>query len=418
MTSPILETPSDAQRQRSARSCFLQTLALLIVGLAPLPAGWDRARSAMESARSLELNRADREATAGGYYEGLIGHGDSPQGLRNDLTAWLTGRPAEWARFHAANVTQPLPNGDFLQFELKPNVNKMLFGHAFTTNAHGMRDHAYTVEKPEGVFRIAVLGSSMDMGWGIGTSDTYVNLLEDWLNAHSATRGLGTGRRFELLNFAVAAYSPLQRLEAYRRKVRGFRPDMVIYSATMLDIRLTEIHLCDLFRGRADLRFDFLEKAVADAGVTDEDRRLDADDKLVHKERVKEKLQPYYWPLYDATLGTLAADCRSEGVALLAVIIPRVSKADAPAQRAEPVARLRGIAAHHAIPLIDLSDTFDAQNPTRFAIASWDDHPNVLGHRQLFLALSRALVNDQALYETLFPPAGAPSKPDAAGDAP
>jgi len=298
----------------------------------------------------------------------------------------------------------------------------MIFGHAFTTNAHGMRDRAHSLEKPAGVFRIAVLGSSIDMGWGIGTSDTYDNLLEDWLNAHAATLGNGSGRRFEVLNFAVAAYSPLQRLESFRRKARAFRPDMVIYSATMLDTRLMEIHLCDLFRARADLHLDFLRQAVAAAGLTGDDLQLDPDSKLVHKERVKGKLRPYYWPIYDATLGALAADCRSEGIALTAVIIPRVGKADAPDQRAEAVARLQGIAAHHAIPLIDLSGTFDGQDPAQFEIATWDDHPNVLGHRRLFLALGRALVTDQALYPLLFPPGStaagtpAPVTPDA--DAP
>jgi hypothetical protein len=85
------------------------------------------------------------------------------------------------------------------------------------------------------------------------------------------------------------------------------------------------------------------------------------------------------------------------------VIIPRVGKADAPEARAEAVARLRGIAAHHAIPLFDLSGTFDGQDPSLFEIAAWDDHPNALGHRRLFLALSRRLVDDPALYQTLFP---------------
>jgi hypothetical protein len=419
MTSHSSDDPFDPSRQRAARLCFLQTAALLLVALIPLPAGWVRARSALESARSLELNRADRDATAGGYYEGLIGHGDGPKGRQNELDMLIHGQPADWARIQTASVTRPLPDRDFLQFELKPNVNKMLFGHAFTTNAHGMRDHAYTVEKPPGIFRIAVLGSSMDMGWGIGTSDTYVNLLEDWLNAHAATRGLGTGRRFEVLNFAVAAYSPLQRLEAFRRKVKAFKPDMVLYSATMLDTRLMEIHLCDLFRAKAELRYDFLDRAVADAGLSAEDLRIDADEKLAHKETVKKKLRPFYWPIYDATLGTLAADCRSEGIVLAAVIIPRVGKADAPAQRAESVARLQGIAAHQAVPLWDLSDTFDGQDPTEFAIASWDDHPNAQGHRRLFLALTRALVKDRVLYDTLFPPGtGARPKAEPDGDVP
>jgi hypothetical protein len=385
------------------RLCFAQTLALLFLGLAPLPFGW--ARSAFDSARSPELNRIDREATAGGYYEGLIGIGlDVGDGLpdRNAMAVRLLGKPTDWGRYHAANVTRPLDDGDFLQFELKPNVNQTLFGKPFTTNEHGMRDRSYTVEKPEGVYRIALLGSSMDMGWGIGTEETYVNLLEDWLNAHAVKRG--SSRRFQVLNFAVAAYSPLQRVEAFRRKALAFKPDMVIYSATMLDNRLMEIHLCDLFRGHSKLVYPFLRDAVAASGLTAEDLRTDREDRLVHKETVKRKLRPYYWGIYDAALGTLAADCRSEGIGLACVIIPRVGKADAPDARTEPVARYQGIAAHHAITLFDLSGTFDHQDPAQFKVAAWDDHPNALGHRRLFLALSRALVNNQAIYETLFPP--------------
>jgi hypothetical protein len=391
---------------RPARVCFIQTLGLLLLGLtpllgpAPLPYGW--ARAALDSARSPELNRGDREISAGGYYEGIIGVGEFPPGGRADLAVRLLGKPTDWVRFEAAHVMHPLPNGDFLQFELKPSVDKVLFGHPFTTNRHGMRDREYSVERPAGTFRVVLLGSSIDMGWGIGIEETYANLLEDWLNSHAVRRGLN--RRFEVLNFAVAAYSPLQRLEAYRRKARLFRPDLVLYSGTMLDRRLMEIHLCDLFRGHATVppEYDFVRETIIASGLTDEDLLTDPHDQLIHKDEVKRKLRPHYWGLYDRTIAALAADCRSDGVPLALLIIPRVGKADAPAARAESIARFEGIAAHNAVPLFDLSTTFDERDPSRFEIAAWDDHPNALGHRRLFLGLTRALVDDQGLYETLF----------------
>ena len=391
---------NDPPRLVTARVCFAQTLALVLLGLLPFPLGWAATRSAMESARSHELNRSDRDEAAGGYYEGLIGGPDGPQGARADLARALLGKPSDWDRIETAKVMRNLPDRDFLQFDLKPNLNKRLFGQPFTTNSHGMRDREYTLEKPENTFRIAVLGSSIDMGWGLGTEETYVSLLEDWLNAHAARHGLA--RKFEVLNFAVAAYSPLQRLEAFRRKAREFAPDMVIYSATMLDTRLMEIHLCDLFRAHADLSHDFLRQAVSDAGVTDEDLRTVARDVLVNKEIVKKKLRPFYWPIYDAMLGALAADCRSDGVPLVCLIIPRVGKADAPASRAESVARIVGMAAHHAIPVYDLAGTFDGQDPAEFEIAPWDDHPNAKGHRRLFKAMSGKIRDDPETYRMLF----------------
>ena len=99
----------------------------------------------------------------------------------------------------------------------------------------------------------------MDMGWGVTYQETYSHLLQEWLNVHGRRRGLDGDRRFEVLNFAVAAYSPLQRLETFRRKALAFHPDLVVFSATMLDLRLMEIHLCDALGSRVDLTYDFVK---------------------------------------------------------------------------------------------------------------------------------------------------------------
>jgi GDSL-like lipase/acylhydrolase family protein len=382
------------------------TAVLLGLSVCPLPAGW--ARSARDSARSPEMNRIDREANAGGYYEGLIGSTNTPEGMRGELALRLLGKPNDWIRFHDAGVANFLP-GDFLQFELKPDLNRPLFGQAFTTNHYGMRDGPYALEKAPGVFRIALLGSSMDMGWGVGTSDTYENRLENWLNAHAAKRGLK--RRFEVLNFAMAAYGPAQRVESFRRKALKFQPDLVVYSVTMLDPRLTEIHLCDLLQRGSNLGFDFMRQAVAEAKLTASDLKKNSRDEFVNKDALKTKLRPQYWPIADASLGALVAQCHSAGLPLVCVIIPRVGRADAPDARAEAIARHREIAAHHGVPVIDLSGTFDDKDPAEIEIAAWDDHPNVLGHRLLFLGLAKALVKMPGLYETVF---GVPVEPQHA----
>jgi hypothetical protein len=381
-------------------SAFLGTLALsaalLVVGLYPLPAGW--ARAARDSARSSELNRADRELHAGGYYEGLI-NGGGPDGTHGELALRLLGKPADWIRFPEAGLTQGLPD-DFILFELLPNQSRTFFGQPFTTNTFGMRDRPYSAAKPAGTFRIALLGSSMDMGWGVGDSETYENQLEAWLNFHAAKRGLT--QRFEVLNFAMAAYGPVQRLASFRRKAEAFQPDLVLYSATMLDLRLLEIHLCTLLQNRIDMRYDFLRQAVARAGVNDDELRLNAEGLLLHKDTIKAKLRPEYWSIIDASLGALAAECRSRNLPLVGLIIPRVGKADAPRARAEAVAQHKAVAAHHGVPVLDLSATFDNEDPIGIEIAAWDDHPNAQGHRLLFIALARALVDDETLYRTIF----------------
>ncbi len=378
----------------AARSAVLHPVLLLVVGLVSWPADWDRVHAVLDSARSPEQNRAKPENHAFRYYIELIegSAGPAAHGAR---------RPEGWVAFRDADVVRFLDN-DFLHFELKPGVRRTLFGQPFEINDHGMHDEPAAPEKPEGTFRIAVLGSSMDMGWGVRFQDTYVNQLQDWLMARSDAGAPGSQRRYEVLNFAVAAYSPLQRLETLRRKVLAFHPDLVIYSATTLDDRLMEIHLCDMLRNRVDLKYDFVRQAVDHAGVVADDLRVDGDGELIHKQRLKQKLRPFYWRLYDQTLDRISAECRSAGVPMAMVIIPRVGPADAPDARAEPVARLKALAAHNGITAFDLTATFDHDDPATLEIAAWDDHPNAMGHQRLFVALARALAADPTLSQLLF----------------
>ncbi len=225
-----------------------------------------------------------------------------------------------------------------------------------------------------------------------------------------------------MLNFAVAAYSPLQRLETLRRKVLAFHPDLVIYSATTLDVRLMEIHICDMLRKGVDLRYAFLKQAIAKAGVTASDLRINALRELIHKDRLHAKLKPYYWGLYDQTLGMLAAECRSAGMPLVMVIIPRVGKEDAPDIRAEPVARLKALAAHHAVTVFDLSNTFDACDPAtardrRLGRPSQLDRTRAVVHRSGASRRRRRVVVPTALpAEDSRPPGDRARQPGRSGE--
>jgi len=378
---------------RAMRSSMLILAALLVATILPLPKAL---RSTLRQLRSPEPNRADRESSAGGYYVGLIG-GGADSG-RDELTLRLLGKKGDWKSFHEIDATRYL-NVDILQFELKPDVSESMFGQAFTTNALGLRDRPTTVAKPPGIFRIALLGSSMDMGWGVGTEETYENRLQDWLNAHAAKRGLI--RRFEVVNFAMAAYSPLHRLETFRRKVRAYAPDLVLYSATMLDERLLEIHVRNLLAEGIDPTYPFLREALAGIVVPSRESREG-------KEAIKAKVRPILPGIADSTLAALASLCRNDGVPIAMIVIPRVGQADAPDNRGPAVAGFAATAKTLGVPLLDLSTTFDDRDPARIEIAPWDDHPNAEGHRLLFRALAQKIVNDPGLYQTLFdaaPPA-------------
>ncbi len=388
--------PENHDARPSAARVFL-TLGVLLAGLIPLPLG--KASHVRETLRSLDLNRADREANSGGYYESLIGGvGANGQGTRGALAKSLLGKPQEFSRVQFSTVSRQLPK-DFLQFELRHSLSETLFGTHFSTNSRGMRDREYDVEKPDGVFRIALLGSSIDMGWGVGTEDTYENQLEDWLNAEAKSRGLD--RKFEILNFAVAAYGIAQRYDTFHRKAKAFQPDMVIYSSTMLDPRLLEIHLSGLFKNHVPLGYPALRRAVAEAGIDLANPLGQSWAEFDRKRGVKSRIKDNYWPIADAMIGALADDCRSLGIPLVTIIVPRAGIDDVPEARSLAISRLSGIAAHHALPLIDLSGAFDSLDPKAIEIAPWDDHPNTRGHQQLFRGLLQGLKREPEIARLL-----------------
>ena len=68
-------------------------------------------------------------------------------------------------------------------------------------NSYGMRDKEYSLAKPQGVYRIAVIGDSFTFGSGIkNVSNTYPKVLETKLNSKNYTS------TFDVLNFGIPGY--------------------------------------------------------------------------------------------------------------------------------------------------------------------------------------------------------------------
>lgn len=92
-------------------------------------------------------------------------------------------------------------------------------------NRQGMRDdREIAVNKPSGIYRIAVLGDSYAEALQVDVRNTFWRLLEDRLN----TCGFAPGRRVEVLNFGVSGYSTAQELIALQRRVKPYQPDLVL----------------------------------------------------------------------------------------------------------------------------------------------------------------------------------------------
>jgi hypothetical protein len=99
-------------------------------------------------------------------------------------------------------------------------------GQAFVRiNGQGMRDdREIQVKKPEGVYRVAVLGDSYAEALQVDGAKTFWRLLETKL----MQCGYGGGKRIEVLNFGVSWYSTAQEFITLKTRVAPYQPDLVL----------------------------------------------------------------------------------------------------------------------------------------------------------------------------------------------
>ncbi len=88
--------------------------------------------------------------------------------------------------------------------------------HYLTWNSFGMRDKPRALEKTDGITRIAVIGDSFMESLEVDDDETGLALLEDRLEG------------VEVLNFSKIGIGTCTQYQVYLKKVRRFRPDIVI----------------------------------------------------------------------------------------------------------------------------------------------------------------------------------------------
>lgn len=91
------------------------------------------------------------------------------------------------------------------------------FSYGISINSHGMRYREVPLQKPAGVTRVAVLGDSFVWGIGVSDHDRFTELVEN-----------RSGGKYELLNFGVSGYGPIQHYLMFEEIVTDFRPEIVL----------------------------------------------------------------------------------------------------------------------------------------------------------------------------------------------
>lgn len=98
-------------------------------------------------------------------------------------------------------------------------------------NSLSLRGPEVDVSKPKDVFRIVVIGDSVTYGLYVNADQAFPAQIEKMLTGQKID-----GRRIEVINAGVPAFTTYNELHLYRDKLKDFSPDLVILGFCMNDV--------------------------------------------------------------------------------------------------------------------------------------------------------------------------------------
>jgi hypothetical protein len=370
--APLTSTPRRGAAAPSPRAAFWQNvfvqapivLLLAFAGIRPfvaphLSAG---AQVVVKSLSWTRPNAADGEKEVLGYYDNAIEASRFNRSLGGDAG----GPPANWQR-QIEDTSAARNTGAFPLTELVPSQRTVINGKTIGTNSFGLRDREYPLEKPPGTLRIALIGSSGEMGWGVEDGETYEAITEERLNRELSPQ---TGLRYEILNFSVNGYAAIEQPTVLRERVARFRPDVVVYGAHSGDRFFVMTRLGKAFQQHITPPEEFLVQLAADVGL----------DARATDPQVLRKLTPRTTELLEFGYRRMLEEAKQMGARPVWLWVPLPKGGDVDA---EEEVSMRALAEQAGFATLSLADAYRGGDPERLVVAPWDGHPSAAGHRML-----------------------------------
>ena len=255
----------------------------------------------------------------------------------------------------------------YQQVDLIPGMETELDGSPFSVNQFGMRDRkSVALNKPPGTIRIALVGSSIVMGYGVSDEEVFGREFETRLNRMRTKQS----RNVEVLNFGVGKQWAPHRLVRIQRQVVGFEPDALFYFAHQDEFRDLASHSAQLISHKLPLPSQYLSDIAARALVTPE----------MAPGAIQSVLGRYESELLGATYRTIVNECRSRKIVPVWIYLPIPD-----ATTEDLAAKLIPIASNAGFIVCDLSDW--ARNRDGLFHSAEDPHPNARGHQLIADAL-------------------------------
>lgn len=163
------------------------------------------------------LNPDDREVQLAGYYDGMLD--------QNNLMSSVANRNNEHViseifrkDIHERRIL--VETGDARYKALSPNIDTQIAGVDIQINKWGVRDDDFSKESDDSLYRIALAGASVEMGWAISKEDGFESHIEQKLKEDSLN--------VELLNFSVPGRLLINSTFSIESEIVPFNPDLLV----------------------------------------------------------------------------------------------------------------------------------------------------------------------------------------------
>ena len=289
-------------------------------------------------------------------------------GMQFDLEMWKYARDVK-----------VVSDDPMIGHEHGPDREAQLMGVKVTTDTKGQRDRETPYERTPGVLRIAMVGDSLTMGWGVPYEALFSTRIEKLYEEK--------GIKAEAVNLGVGNWNTVQEVRHFLTKGHKYNPDIVVLNYFVNDAEPTPSHReqpgwllrncysCVFFKGRLDT--------------------------LARQFTSKQNWAEFYLGLYDggksegwlaakAAIGRLADYCKQNDIKLLIAHLPELH--DVQNYKFGLVTELvRQAANENDVPFVDLLPNLQFQASEDLWVTPPDPHPNAFANELIAAGLFSAL---------------------------
>lgn len=274
------------------------------------------------------------------------------------------------------------------------------FAYFKAEQAKTLQDYAYAESKPEGGFRIAVVGDSYTFAPYMQFTDAFPKVLERMLNLKQGSQ------RAEVINYGVPAYSTSHEIESVETALKQ-GADLVLLQITLNDPELKPYRPVGIteFGRFGDLQLSPRMQRVASVW-----RSLGFVLTRLHNNKTYDEYIKYFFDLFDnprsfkkfkESLARIAKLCAERKVKLVAVVFPLFG---VPIDKDYPFSPLHQKVAAEleslGTPALDLLSIYQGIPLERLqVIPGGDRHPNEIAHRMAAERIYQWLVQRSDLPE-------------------